>query len=225
VPQGEQGPQGPEGPPGQDGEDGSVSGYEVVSATDPNVSPSALCSSGKSPLGGGFLTFGGQTFAWQPILSLGRFAMRRLVAVALVLLAPAAARAQSPDPKTEVRAVIDRLFDAMRATDTTAIRSTFHADFRLAVTTFRDGQPLVRLVTADAFLASLASATEKLDEQISDVEIRVEDNVATVWNRYVFYVDGRADHCGIDAFTLVRIPEGWKILQVADTQRREGCGT
>jgi hypothetical protein len=80
------------------------------------------------------------------------------------------------------------------------------------------------LATGDEFLASIAGATAKLDEQISDVEIRVEDNVATVWNRYVFYVDGRADHCGIDAFTLVRMPEGWKILLVADTQRREGCG-
>jgi hypothetical protein len=82
----------------------------------------------------------------------------------------------------------------------------------------------MQLVTGDAFIASIASTTAKLDEQISDVEIRVEDNVATVWNRYVFYVDGRADHCGIDAFTLVRTTNGWKVLTVADTQRREGCG-
>jgi hypothetical protein len=150
--------------------------------------------------------------------------MRRIVAVALVLLAPAPARAQTREAETEVRAVIDRLFDALRAPDTAAIRSTFHPEFRLAVTSFGEGQPQVRLVTGDEFIASVAAATAKLDEQISDVEIRIEDNVATVWNRYVFYVDGRADHCGIDAFILVRTTEGWKILQVADTQRREGCG-
>jgi hypothetical protein len=143
------------------------------------------------------------------------------VVAALALLAPRAAAAQNPEQ--EVRAVVDRLFDAMRAKDTTAIRATFHPEFRLAVTSFRDAAPVVRLVTGDAFIASIGRATERLDERISDVEIRVEDNVATVWNRYVFYVGERADHCGIDAFTLVRTTEGWKILQVADTQRREGC--
>lgn len=150
--------------------------------------------------------------------------LNRTVTILLIALVwPQAANAQASDAEPEVRAVIDRLFDAMRASDTAAIRSTFHPEFRLAITTFRDGQPLVQLVTGDAFIASVGRSTSKLDEQISDVEIRVDDNVATVWNRYVFYVDGRADHCGIDAFTLVRTTEGWKVLMVADTQRREGC--
>ena len=145
------------------------------------------------------------------------------VLMLMALLIPQTARAQSADPESEVRAVIDRLFDGMRAADTAAIASTFHPEFRLAVTTFREGQPSIRLITGNAFLSSIADATAKLDEQISDVEIRVEDNVAMVWNRYVFYIDGRADHCGIDAFTLVRTTDGWKVLHVADTQRREGC--
>ena len=150
--------------------------------------------------------------------------LRTLIAALCTSLVPQGVHAQAPDAKVEVRRVIDRLFDGMRAADTAAIRATFHPEFRLAVTTFRDSQPSITLVTGDVFIASIGSATVKLDEQIRDVEIRVEDNVATVWNRYVFYVDGRADHCGIDAFTLVRTAGGWKVLMVADTQRREGCG-
>jgi hypothetical protein len=151
--------------------------------------------------------------------------MRRiLIVVFLVMAAPTAVEAQSGDARAEVRALIDRLFDGMRAADTAAIRSTFHPEFRLAITSFVEGRPSMQRVSGDAFIASIASTTAKLDEQIRDVEIRVEDNVATVWNRYVFYVDGRADHCGIDAFTLVRTTNGWKVLTVADTQRREGCG-
>lgn len=142
-------------------------------------------------------------------------------AVAAVICESRALQAQGSEG--EVRAVIDRMFDAMRAADTAAIRSTFHPEFRLAVTSFRDGAPVMRLVNGDEFIASIGGATEKLDEQIADVEIRAEDNVATVWNRYTFEVGGRMDHCGIDAFILVRTTDGWKILQVADTQRRDGC--
>lgn len=144
------------------------------------------------------------------------------VVVALVVAAiPGQLEAQ--DPEREVRAVVDRLFDGMRARDTAAIRSTFHPDFRLAITSFREGQPAVRLITGDAFIASIGRGTEAIDEQIADVEIRIDDNLAMVWNRYVFYIDERLDHCGVDAFTIVRTVEGWKVLHVADTQRTEGC--
>lgn len=145
--------------------------------------------------------------------------MRTLLA--LLLLLPAPAHAQSPE--AEVRAVIDRMFEALRQQDTATMRATFHDDFRLAVTSFQDGQPVIRQIDGNAFLAALASSTERLDEQIADVEIRVHDNLAAVWNRYNFLVGDRIDHCGVDSFMLVRTAAGWKILQVADTQRREGC--
>lgn len=146
-----------------------------------------------------------------------------LVALTLSALPLLARPVHGQDAQREVRAVIDRIFDGMRAADTVAIRSTFHPEFRLAITAFRDGDPVMNLVSGDQFIASIARATEKLDERIADVEIRVDDNLAMVWNRYVFYVGDRLDHCGVDAFTLVRTTDGWKILQVADTQRRDGC--
>jgi hypothetical protein len=152
-----------------------------------------------------------------------RAAWTRSAIAGLALAAAPMSEARAQDRRAEVRGVIDRMFDALRAADTSAIRSTFHPEFRLAITSFRDGQPEVRLVSGDDFIASVGRAEEKLDERIGDVDIRVEDNVATVWNRYVFYVGDRLSHCGIDAFTLVHLPEGWRILHVADTQRREGC--
>lgn len=147
--------------------------------------------------------------------------MRRLILVIALALTPRPAAAQPAEQ--EVRALIDRMFEALRQQDTTAMRATFHPDFRLAITTTREGQPVVRQVDGDQFLTSIADATSMLDEQIADVQIRIHDNLATVWNRYNFLVDGVIDHCGVDAFMLVRTTDGWKILQVADTQRTEGC--
>jgi hypothetical protein len=37
-------------------------------------------------------------------------------------------------------------------------------------------------------------------------------------------IDGNVSHCGYDAFHLARIGGKWKIINVSDTFRREGCG-
>jgi hypothetical protein len=149
--------------------------------------------------------------------------MRFLIPFAVLVPFAVAAPAAAQDAQAEVRAVVDRMFDAMRARDTTAFRAALHPDFRLVLTSFREGQPSHRVVPGDAFVASIGRATSQLDERIANVEVRIDDNLATVWNDYAFYVDGVLDHCGVDAFTLVRTTEGWKVVHVADTQRREDC--
>ena len=49
-------------------------------------------------------------------------------------------------------------------------------------------------------------------------EARIAGHMATVSLPYDFYRDGRWSHCGIDVFTLVQTPEGWRIA----TLRRLG---
>lgn len=71
--------------------------------------------------------------------SLSSFVVVSLLAVTI----PGQLEAQ--DAEREVRAVVDRLFDGMRARDTAAIRATFHPDFRLAITSYREGQPAMQI--------------------------------------------------------------------------------
>jgi hypothetical protein len=44
-----------------------------------------------------------------------------------------------------------------------------------------------------------------------------------VWAKYAFFLGDRFSHCGIDAFQLHQTADGWKIFQLTDTQRSEGC--
>jgi hypothetical protein len=45
-----------------------------------------------------------------------------------------------------------------------------------------------------------------------------------VWVDYALYIGERFSHCGIDHFLLVKNEAGeWKILELADTRRTEGC--
>lgn len=150
---------------------------------------------------------------------------RILLLVSIALMSQLTAYADSHSKsEDEVMAVVQELFDGMRAADSTMVRSVFDETARLQATSYRDGEPQMRTMPIDDFVAAVGSPREEVwDEQIWDWEVRIEDNLATVWNQYAFYVGDNLHHCGIDAFQLFRGPDGWKIIQVADTQRTEGC--
>ncbi|HSJ64120.1 MAG TPA: nuclear transport factor 2 family protein [Gemmatimonadaceae bacterium] len=156
--------------------------------------------------------------------------MRRMMVPAVVVLAalasPPQARAQTPSQdERDVLAVVEKLFDGMRTKDTAMMRSLFDTSARLVTTSTRDGKPVIREAKIMNFLASIgrSAPTDTLIERIYDPEVRVSDNLATVWMEYTFHVNSRFSHCGYDAVQLARGPEGWKIVALADTQRREGC--
>jgi uncharacterized protein (TIGR02246 family) len=145
-----------------------------------------------------------------------------LAVMTLASLGPAPLRAQ--DSAAEVVAVVQRLFDAMRAKDTVALRAVFHPEATLTgLGRDQQGHVVVRAVPAARFIAGIAGATAHLDEQFWNPEVRIDGDLATVWTRYTFYADGALSHCGVDAFQLARMDDGWKIIQIADTRRREGC--
>lgn len=140
-----------------------------------------------------------------------------------ITVAPAGAQSTGSDDPV---AVVRQLFDAMRAHDTATVRNTFHPDARLmSVGLDRDGNPSIRTTPIDAFVRAIGGATALLDERISGVEVRRDDGLATVWASYAFYADSTFSHCGVDAFQLARTADGWKIIHVADTRRREPCET
>lgn len=151
----------------------------------------------------------------------------RMLALPLALAAlaaPPTARAQQG--QGEIIAVVYRLFDAMRAKDTAAVRATLHTSARVLGTgPNQQGQLQVEETPMDRFMQIVATAPGRLDEKIWDPEVRIDGDLATVWTQYVFHYDGNFSHCGVDAFQLARTADGWKIVQIADTRRNTGCPT
>ena len=120
-----------------------------------------------------------------------------------------------------VRAVIDQLFEGMRAGDSTLVRAVFHPDLRLMSTSEHHGSFEVDLGSAEDFLRAIGTPHPQVwDEQISNVVIHVSDGLAQAWMDYVFYLDDRALHFGVNAFQLVKTDAGWKIIHLMDTHRK-----
>lgn len=144
------------------------------------------------------------------------------VLAAATLAAPARAQ-QGGGDEGAVLAVVQRLFQGMRRADAALVRSTFVEGARLIGTADREGDPAVRFLPADSFAAAAGNATQEWDEQFWDPVVQIRDHLATVWGKYAFYLDGEFHHCGVDAFTLARTADGWKIVSIADTRQTEGC--
>jgi hypothetical protein len=128
-------------------------------------------------------------------------------------------RATGTAGEQDVLGVIGALFTALKAKDTAKMRSLHDSGARLVLTSTRDGQPRIRSVPLDEFLGIIARNESAIEERIFEPQVRIDDNLATVWNRYEFLVDGKPDHCGVDAFQLARFADGWKVIAIADTQR------
>jgi hypothetical protein len=137
-------------------------------------------------------------------------------ALLLTVLPSRPAWGQSAD--REVMAVVQQLFDAMRLHDTVKMRAVLHPKARLT-----SAGATVSVETTDGWLSAVARGTEPYDERIRNPVVKVDGGLASVWVDYAFYVGERFSHCGVDAFHLVRTPEGWRIVDLADTRRKEGC--
>ena len=74
----------------------------------------------------------------------------------------------------------------------------------------------------EGFLKMVAKPhTEVYDERISFTSILIDDNLATAWTPYRFYIGETFSHQGVNAFQLVKTREGeWKILSIIDTRRK-----
>ncbi len=155
------------------------------------------------------------------VVALGLLAGAALAAT----VRPPGVAAQQPSDEEAVLAVVQRLFDGMRANDGEMVRSVFADGAVLIGTEGREGEPSTRVSPVTGFVDAVARATESWDEPFWDPVVHVRDHLATVWTKYAFYLGGEQfSHCGVDAFILARSPDdGWKIAALADSRQTEGC--
>jgi hypothetical protein len=137
-------------------------------------------------------------------------------ALTLALSGPTLA-AKTPSP--EEKAVLSRLqalMDGLARRDKAAMAALLLPGG--SVTLMRNGKPVQ--MGFDAFVERLsAPGTDTREERIVNPLIRIDDNIAIIWTRFVFVLDGKVDHCGTDIVNLVKVDGQWLISAVGDTSR------
>ncbi len=140
----------------------------------------------------------------------------------LLLIFPSFVYSQKNEKK-EVRKVIDQLFEGMRKGDSSLVRKTFlpHATLNTSFVNLK-GEAKLHRDSITSFLIAIGTPHKELwDERLLSCEIKIDDNLATVWTKYAFYADNVYSHEGVNAFQLVKVDGSWKILIITDTRRKK----
>jgi hypothetical protein len=124
-----------------------------------------------------------------------------------------------------VKAVIKKMFTAMKNADAEMLMSTFSDSIVFqSIGRNKEGKLVVRNESPVRFAEQVNKATpNSLDEQITFDIVKTDGPLAIAWTPYRFYLNGRFSHCGVNSFQLVRNDSEWKIQYIIDTRRKQDC--
>lgn len=154
--------------------------------------------------------------------------MSLLLAAALLSFAAPDPVAGRVDPRSEdgaaVMAPVEAVFAALAARDASGLQGLIDTDGRITVA-IAGGEGPSRTVGFgwDRFLSGLRPGPERMEEVMVDPLVAVDGDVAVVWGRYVFRIDGAISHCGVNHFDLARTEGRWRLVNISWSQRTTGC--
>jgi hypothetical protein len=131
----------------------------------------------------------------------------------------------SQSKKAEIQAIkstIDSFFVAMSAGDTVLLKRTCMPNVTLqTIRVKKDGSTTVDNQPFADFVRMLGTpTTDKYLEKIEYEKVLVEQQLASAWTPYSFYINDQFSHCGTNSFQLVKTTVGWKIQYIIDTRRK-----
>jgi hypothetical protein len=150
--------------------------------------------------------------------------MKKFAGLMFVILSIAsAAFAQKTDDEKNALAVVNKLWAEMAAANPAGIVALHNPGAQLvALIKTKEGKTVIRNMTTDDFSKNFADKKSLLEDMYAP-EVRVDGDLSLVWGRYVFFVEGKISHCGLNAFHLVRTDAGWKIGGIASTIDAGAC--
>ncbi len=150
-----------------------------------------------------------------------RFALSLALLVALLASTFDATPAFAQSPEDEVRAVIDQIFDGMRAGDSTMVSAAFFPGALMGRATDQG----LRTGSNERWLNAIGTPHDEVwDEKIWNVKIMVDQRLASAWMEYAFYLGENLHHCGVNSMQFYKADDGWKVAYLVDTDRGMECG-
>jgi hypothetical protein len=132
---------------------------------------------------------------------------------------------QDGTAEAAVMAPINAMFAGLEARDGGKILAQTRPEGGATVVSEKpDGTRSVRHLSWNDFAGGIKPGPEHYRETLTDTAVEIDGDIAMVWSPYVFTIDEKPHHCGVDHFDLVRENGAWKILNVTWSSRTTGCG-
>jgi hypothetical protein len=148
---------------------------------------------------------------------------KKVPVLAILLLLCFTVWGQSKKADTQaIKATIDQFFVALSSGDTTLLKSTCMSSVTLhTIRVKKDGTTVVDIQPFSDFVRLIGTPTQdKYVEKIKYEKILIEQQLASVWTPYSFFINEKLSHCGTNSLQLVHTQAGWKIQYIIDTRRK-----
>jgi hypothetical protein len=149
----------------------------------------------------------------------------KLIYIVLTFLCSSIVCKAQDDEIVAIKQTINNLFEGMRKSDTSLLRSAFsEGAIMQSVNKNQDGVVTIQSEPLDSFIYFIAKPHSLLyDERITFDLIKVDNDLAIAWTPYKFYLGEKFSHCGVDSYQLVKIKGIWKIQYLIVTRRKKKC--
>ena len=133
----------------------------------------------------------------------------RLFALGLFVLMPLITSAQTEEEK--VIHTVQQLLDAIASRDTVKAQSVLLPGGQFF--SIREDSSVIRIRKRShtEFKTGLTKASDEMREVILEPIVLIHNRVAILWSNYDFFLRGNFSHRGVDAFSLLKTDNGWKI--------------
>lgn len=122
----------------------------------------------------------------------------------------------------EAQQTIEVFFEGFHQKDSLKIKSVCAEKMILqSISEGKKGNKLVNESPSE-FYKSIATIQNDMqfEEKILKYNIQIDGAMAHVWTPYEFYVNEKLSHSGVNAFTLFKENNQWKIIYIIDTRRK-----
>jgi Putative lumazine-binding len=155
--------------------------------------------------------------------------MKKVFTILAVLIFSKMSYAQNIQGSSDTAAIkqtINTLFDGMRKGDSTLSGSVFSKGmiFHQRISNDKNGKVTLSTENAGDIVKRIGTPHALVyDERVVYDAIKIDGDLACVWVPYRFYLGDQFSHCGVDVFQLMRTADGWKVIYLVDTLRKDNC--
>ena len=119
--------------------------------------------------------------------------------------------------KEEILAVVNDFFKVIETRDLGLAKKIMIPGGKYFSVRGKGESQILRVQTYEQFIKSISEASEKFKEVIHSPKVLIHRDIAIVWANYTFFINDKLSHRGVDAFSLIKIKNKWKIAGIVYT--------
>jgi hypothetical protein len=149
--------------------------------------------------------------------------LKRGTIITFLLMGTLLLSANDPGEKEKIVSVVKQFFAVLESRDVKDAQKILIPK-GVSISLRKEGKgETVRITNFQEFMDNFSNWKDDYKEIMSNPTVLIHNGIAVLWADYKFYVNGKFSHCGVVAFSLIKIDNNWKIAGIIYTVEKSGC--